>query len=129
MPLVPALPILSDLWLASAVYWRRTLAASEWRQKGFGTRRRASRTAFSGKGLPAVVFKSWFPSLGRRPSRRPRTTTQTPQTAAAEHLEDRSLLSVAALLVGGELFVSSDAGDSIAIRQNPTSLRVEVVAK
>jgi Ca2+-binding RTX toxin-like protein len=43
-------------------------------------------------------------------------------------LEDRSLLSVAALLVGGELFVSSDAGDSIAIRQNPTSLRVEVVA-
>ncbi len=53
--------------------------------------------------------------------------TSTPN-AAVEQLEDRLLLSVAALFVGGELFVSSDAGDSIAIRQNATSLRVEVVA-
>jgi Ca2+-binding RTX toxin-like protein len=43
-------------------------------------------------------------------------------------LEDRSLPSVAALFVGGELFVSSNAGDSIAIRQNATNQRVEVVA-
>jgi Ca2+-binding RTX toxin-like protein len=47
---------------------------------------------------------------------------------AAERLEDRSLLSVSALLVNGELFVSSDGNDSIAIRQNATTLRVEVVA-
>ena len=42
-------------------------------------------------------------------------------------MEDRSLLSVAALFVGGELFVSSDGGDSIAIRQN-TLGRVEILA-
>ena len=76
-----------------------------------------------------MVFKSWFQSLGRKPSRRPRTTGHATTTkAAAEQLEDRSLLSVAAVFVSGELFVSSDAGDSIAIRQNATSLRVEVVA-
>ena len=84
---------------------------------------------YSGKGLPAVLFKSWLQSLGRKHSRRPRTTGHTTTTkAAAEQLEDRSLLSVAALFVNGELFVSSDAGDSITIRQNSTSLRVEVVA-
>lgn len=43
-------------------------------------------------------------------------------------MEDRSLLSVAALFVNGELFVSSDAGDSIAIRQNATTGRVQVLA-
>ncbi len=76
-----------------------------------------------------MIFKSWFQSLGRRPSRRSRTTGHTTTAnTAAERLEDRSLLSVAALFVSGELFVSSDAGDSIAIRQNATSLRVEVVA-
>ncbi len=76
-----------------------------------------------------MVFKSWFPLLGRRPSRRPRTTGHTTTTpAAAEQLEDRSLLSVASVFVSGELFVSSDAGDSIAIRQNAATLRVEVVA-
>ncbi len=76
-----------------------------------------------------MVFKSWFPSLARRPSRRPRTTGQTTTTpAAAEQLEDRSLLSVASVFVSGELFVSSDAGDSIAIQQNAVTLRVEVVA-
>ena len=76
-----------------------------------------------------MLFKSWLQSLGRKHSRRPRTTGHTTTTkAAAEQLEDRSLLSVAALFVNGELFVSSDAGDSITIRQNSTSLRVEVVA-
>ncbi|MFM9964619.1 MAG: beta strand repeat-containing protein [Planctomycetaceae bacterium] len=76
-----------------------------------------------------MLFKSWLQSLGRKQSRRPRTTGHTTRTkAAAERLEDRSLLSVAALFVNGELFVSSDAGDSIAIRQNATSGRVEVVA-
>ena len=76
-----------------------------------------------------MLFKSWLQSLGRKQSGRPRTTGHTTTTkAAAERLEDRSLLSVAALFVNGELFVSSDGGDSIAIRQNATSLRVEVVA-
>ncbi len=42
-------------------------------------------------------------------------------------MEDRTLLSVAALFVNGELFVSSDGGDSITIRQNAAS-RVEVLA-
>ena len=74
-----------------------------------------------------MAFKSWFPSLGRRPSRRPRTTGHT-STTPAEQLEDRSLLSVVSVFVSGELLISSDAGDSIAIRQNATSLRVEVVA-
>ncbi len=76
-----------------------------------------------------MLFKSWLQSLGRKQSGRPRTTGHTTTTkAAAERLEDRSLLSVSALLVNGELFVSSDGGDSIAIRQNATTLRVEVVA-
>jgi hypothetical protein len=76
-----------------------------------------------------VLFKSWLQSLGRKQTVRPRTTGHTTTTkAAAERLEDRSLLSVAALFVNGELFVSSDGGDSIAIRQNATTLRVEVVA-
>lgn len=48
--------------------------------------------------------------------------------AAAERMEDRSLLSVAALFVNGELFVSSDGGDSIAIRQDSTTGRVQVLA-
>lgn len=43
-------------------------------------------------------------------------------------MEDRSLLSVAALFVNGELFVSSDGGDSIAIRQDSTTGRVQVLA-
>lgn len=43
-------------------------------------------------------------------------------------MEDRSLLSVAALFVNGELFVSSDGGDSIAIRQDATTGRVQVLA-
>ena len=47
---------------------------------------------------------------------------------AAERMEDRSLLSVAALFVNGELFVSSDGGDSIAIRQDSTTGRVQVLA-
>ncbi len=76
-----------------------------------------------------MLFKSWLQSLGRKHSARPRTTGNTTTTkAAAERLEDRSLLSVAALFVNGELFVSSDGGDSIAIQQNATTLRVEVVA-
>ncbi len=76
-----------------------------------------------------MLFKSWLQSLGRKHSARPRTTGNTTTTkAAAERLEDRSLLSVAALFVNGELFVSSDGGDSIAIQQNAMSLRVEVVA-
>ena len=48
--------------------------------------------------------------------------------AAIEQMEDRSLLSVAALFVNGELFVSSDGGDSIAVRQNSTTSKVEVLA-
>ena len=76
-----------------------------------------------------MLFKSWLQSLGRKHSVRPRTTGNTTRTkAAAERLEDRSLLSVAALFVNGELFVSSDGGDSIAIQQNAMTLRVEVVA-
>lgn len=43
-------------------------------------------------------------------------------------MEDRSLLSVAALFVNGELFVSSDGGDSIAIRQDATTGRVQILA-
>ncbi len=43
-------------------------------------------------------------------------------------MEDRSLLSVAALFVNGELFVSSDGGDSIAIRQDSTNGRVQILA-
>ena len=62
-------------------------------------------------------------SFGQNP-RRPRTNG-LPTTA--ERMEDRSLLSVAALFVGGELFISSDGGDDITVRQN-TSGRVEVLA-
>ena len=43
-------------------------------------------------------------------------------------MEDKTLLSVAALFVNGELFVSSDGGDSIAIRQDSATLRVQVLA-
>ncbi len=42
-------------------------------------------------------------------------------------MEDRTLLSVAALFVNGELFVSSDGGDSITIQQNAAG-KVEVRA-
>ncbi|MFM9964076.1 MAG: beta strand repeat-containing protein [Planctomycetaceae bacterium] len=71
-----------------------------------------------------MQITSWLQSFGRN-SRRRRLPSRA---AAVERLEDRSLLSVVALLVGGELFVSSDGGDSIALRQNATSGRVEVVA-
>ena len=46
---------------------------------------------------------------------------------SVERVEDRSLLSVAALFVNGELFVGSDGGDSITIRQNANA-KVEVLA-
>lgn len=74
-----------------------------------------------------MLFKSWLQSFGRK-QRRARTTGYTTTAAAAERMEDRSLLSVAALFVNGELFVSSDGGDSIAIRQDSTTSRVQVFA-
>ena len=46
---------------------------------------------------------------------------------AIERMEDRSLLSVAALFVNGELFVSSDGADNITIQQNAAN-KVEVLA-
>ena len=74
-----------------------------------------------------MLFKSWLQSFGRK-QRRPRTTGLTTTTVAAERMEDRSLLSVAALFVNGELFVSSDGGDSIAVRQDSSTGRVQVLA-
>lgn len=70
-----------------------------------------------------MKLKSWLHSFGRNARR----TRCNGQPAAIEHMEDRTLLSVAALFVNGELFVSSDGGDSIAIQQN-SSGKVEVRA-
>lgn len=56
-----------------------------------------------------------------------RKSSDRPIVAAVERMEDRSLLSVAALFVNGELFVSSDGGDNITIQQNSAS-KIEVLA-
>ena len=71
-----------------------------------------------------MLLKNWLRSFGGTQRRQ---NSRRHSMAAVEHLEDRSLLSVAALFVNGELFVSSDGGDSIAIRQNAAN-RVEVLA-
>ncbi|MCX7422545.1 MAG: hypothetical protein NT013_23785 [Planctomycetia bacterium] len=70
-----------------------------------------------------MKLKSWLHSFGRNLRR----TRCNGQPAAIEQMEDRTLLSVAALFVNGELFVSSDGGDSISIQQNAAG-RVEVRA-
>src|SRR5712691_1776807 len=124
MPHVTAVPVLGNLrreyavsqgepdWLAESV--RHVPSAED--RKHAGPR-------LSGKGLPAVELKSWLHSLGRH-HRRSRTSGLP---AAVERMEERSLLSVAALFVGGELFVSSDGGDSITVRQNASG-SVEILA-
>ena len=70
-----------------------------------------------------MKLKSWLHSFGRNPRR----TRCDAQPAAIEHMEDRTLLSVAALFVNGELFVRTDGVDSIAIQQNAAG-KVEVRA-
>lgn len=70
-----------------------------------------------------MKLKSWLHSFGRNARR----TRCNGQPAAIEQMEDRTLLSVAALFVNGELFVNSDGGDSISIQQNAAG-RVEVRA-
>ena len=70
-----------------------------------------------------MLLRFWL--HGFRNNRERGRTTGLP--IAAERMEDRTLLSVAALFVNGELFVGSDGGDSITIRQN-TNARVEVLA-
>ncbi len=71
-----------------------------------------------------MLLKNWLRAFGQTQRRKP---SDRPVAASVERMEDRSLLSVAALFVNGELFVSSDGGDSITIRQNSAN-KVEVLA-
>ena len=71
-----------------------------------------------------MLLKNWLRAFGQTQRRKP---SDRPVVASVERMEDRSLLSVAALFVNGELFVSSDGGDSITIRQNSAN-KVEVLA-
>ena len=121
---VPALAILQNLRSSYAVFQGGTnsVAQSVPDADSAGDRE-YSGPRLSGKGSPAVTLKSWLHSLGRN-HRRTRTNGLP---ATVETMEDRSLLSVAALFVGGELFVSSDGGDSITVQQNAAG-RVEILA-
>ena len=71
-----------------------------------------------------MLLTNWLRAFTQAQRRQP---SCRPVSAAVERMEDRSLLSVAALFVNGELFVSSDGGDNITIQQNAAS-KVEVLA-
>ncbi len=71
-----------------------------------------------------MLLTNWLRAFAQTQRRR---SSDRPIVAAVERMEDRSLLSVAALFVNGELFVSSDGGDNITIQQNSAN-RVEILA-
>ncbi len=73
-------------------------------------------------------LSSWLDSVRNRLHVSRRRQSARPFTRIAERLEDRTLLSVNALFVAGELTVLSNADDSILIHEDPSNTgQVELV--
>jgi len=78
-----------------------------------------------------MQFQSWLDALRQRvrntASRRP--SSVNPRNIPVEVVEQRTLLSVSALMVGGELSIISDGADSIEVRANPVApTQLQVIA-
>lgn len=78
-----------------------------------------------------MQFQSWLDALRQRvrntASRRP--SAGNPRNIPVEVVEQRTLLSVSALMVGGELSILSDGADSIEVRANPVApTQLQVIA-
>ena len=78
-----------------------------------------------------MQWTSWLAAIRNSvaPSVSARRRSQTTRLEPAETLENRSLLTVTAFFISGQLSVSSDASDDITIRPNPLNQNlVQVLA-
>ena len=73
------------------------------------------------------LSQSWNPGRSSR-SRRKDSRPECFATVS-ERLEERSLLTVSATFIAGELEINLDSGDDVSVRENPTSLgNVQILA-
>ena len=73
------------------------------------------------QGSVTMQWTSWLQAIRKSisPSANARRRSTTTRNEPAETLEDRSLLSVSAFFIGGQLSASSDGSDNITIRPTP----------